>query len=108
MGPTCQVMARLSVYTDEKVYVYDFSAFCIQAERRTRNKTVALWQSGLSSGKLREHVDQHVISAVGGQWGGESRGKLEEDPRLGFRVEWEFTRVMKAHGVAGVGAEQHG
>ena len=85
---------------DEEAQVYDFSALSVQTERRTRNKIMELWQSGLSYGKLQEHLDQHVIRAVGGQGGAERWGKLEEDPGVGFMVEWEFTRIMRAHGIA--------
>lgn len=40
---------------------------------------------------------------MGGKGGGESWGKLEEDPGVGFMVELEFTGVMRAQGTAARG-----
>lgn len=62
------------MHKDEGAKVHDISAFPIQIERRTRNRTVELWKSELYV-KLVEDLEEHEISAGGGKVGKTKPGK---------------------------------
>lgn len=93
---------------DEVAQVHDFSALPIQTERRSRNKIMELWQSGLSFGKLQEPLEEHIISVVGGKGGGESWKKILE---LDFWWSWTSPGLQEHRALrpeASVGAEPSG